>query len=186
LARIRINSFKTMPKADLRLKVTTNPGLIKSDILKRELYDIFIDLLLDLASELESGSYVGASKRKGKPSLAEGWDIIAPKKSTIGFEIGASIVNRTPAALYRVVGRGEGKFPPLEPLREWVEVKLGESDPQRIRAIAFLIGRKIANQGTNRFNQKRNYIGLNIDGTLTQDSIVREYQRLIEDTLKRI
>jgi hypothetical protein len=175
-----------MPKADLRLKVTTNPGLIKSDILKRELYDIFVDLLLDLASELESGSYVGASKRKGKPSLAEGWDIIAPKKSSIGFEIGASIVNRTPAALYRVVGRSEGKFPPLEPLRDWVEVKLGETDPKRIRAIAFLIGRKIANQGTNRFNQKKNYIGLNADGTLTQDSIVLEYQRLIEEALKRI
>jgi len=175
-----------MLKADLRLKITTNPGLIKSDILRRELYDIFIDLLLDLASELEGGSYVGASKKKGKASLAEGWDIIAPRKSTIGFEIGASIVNRTPAALYRVVGRGEGKFPPLEPLREWVEVKLGETDPKKIRAIAFLIGRKIANQGTNRFNQKRNYIGLNIDGTLTQDSIVREYQRLIEDALKRI
>lgn len=175
-----------MPKADLRLKVATNPGLIKSDILKRELYDIFIDLLLDLASELESGSYVGASKRKNKPSLAEGWDLIAPRKSTIGFEIGASIVNRTPAALYRVVGRGEGKFPPLEPLREWVEVKLGETDPKRIRAIAFLIGRKIATQGTNRFSQKRNYIGLNADGTLTQDSIVLEYQKLIENTLKRI
>ena len=175
-----------MPKADLRLKVTTNPGLIKSDILKRELYDIFIDLLLDLASELESGSYIGASKKKGKASLAEGWDIIAPRKGTIGFEIGASIVNRTPNALYRVVGRGEGKFPPLEPLREWVEVKLGESDPKRVRAIAYLIGRKIANQGTNRFSQNQNYIGLNADGTLTQGSIVLEYQTLIEDALKRI
>jgi hypothetical protein len=175
-----------MPRADLRLNVTTNPGLIRSDVLRRELYDIFVDLLLDLASKLESGSYVGASKKKGKASLAEGWDIIAPRKSTIGFEIGASIVNRTPAALYRVVGRSEGKFPPLEPLREWVEVRLGESDPKKIRAIAFLIGRRIANQGTNRFNQKQNYIGLNADGSLTQDSIVLEYQRLIEDALRRI
>ncbi len=175
-----------MPKADLRLKIATNPGLIKSDALKRELYDIFIDLLLDLASELETGSYVGASKRKGQPSLAEGWDIIAPRKSTLGFEIAAAIVNRSPSALYRVVGRGEGKFPPLEPLRDWVKIKLGETDPKRIRAIAFLIGRKIANQGTNRFAQKKNYIGLNTDGTLTQGSIVEEYQRLIEEALKRI
>ncbi len=38
-------------------------------------------------------------------------------------------------------------FPPVEPLRDWVEKKLGV-DPSRSGQVAFLIARKIAKRGT--------------------------------------
>lgn len=39
-------------------------------------------------------------------------------------------------------------FPPVQPLEDWVRAKLGESDPDVARGIAFCIARKIAAHGT--------------------------------------
>jgi len=44
-------------------------------------------------------------------------------------------------------GRLPGKFPPLEPIREWVRIKLNVPDSQ-VNSVAFLIARKIARSGT--------------------------------------
>lgn len=171
-------------KGEIKLKVTVNRGAIAKKIVREHLYDIFVDLLFDLADDLQRGSYVGASKAFGKPSLKEGWDIIAPRKSSVGFDISASVVNRTPAALNRVVGRGSGKFPPVAPIREWVQEVIGEKDPQKIKRIAFLVGRKIAQEGTDRFRSKSNYAGLNVDGTAKSGSIFKEYERIIKEVLE--
>ena len=51
-------------------------------------------------------------------------------------------------------GRGPGKFPPPEAIRRWVTIKPVEPSPLNGRTptvdqLAFLIGRKIANEGTN-------------------------------------
>jgi hypothetical protein len=44
-------------------------------------------------------------------------------------------------------GRSPGKFPPPEPIQAWVEKKLGLSGKEA-KAVAFLVARKIAKQGT--------------------------------------
>lgn len=173
-------------KGELKFTTRVDRGLIASEAMRQAIYDIFVDLLLDLADELQKGSYVGASKAKGRDSLQEGWDVIAPRKESVGFNIKSSVVNRTPAALYRIVGRDAGKFPPVQPIRDWVEVVLGESDPKRIKAIAFLIGKKIAERGTQRYRGRTNYAGLNADGTVKQDSIIKEYEQLIIQTLRDV
>lgn len=51
-------------------------------------------------------------------------------------------------------GRGPGKFPPPDKIREWVEVKPISIQPDSngiypsVEQVSFLIGRKIANEGT--------------------------------------
>lgn len=47
-------------------------------------------------------------------------------------------------------GRAPGKFPPIRNLREWVMNKLGVSFDES-KSIAYLIGRKIAREGTDIF-----------------------------------
>lgn len=39
-------------------------------------------------------------------------------------------------------------FPPIQPLEDWVQAKLGIDDEQERRSVAFLIARKIAVKGT--------------------------------------
>lgn len=51
--------------------------------------------------------------------------------------------------IYHLVnGRGPGKFPPVDAMREWVRTKLQISNDKEVNRIAYLVGRKIANFGT--------------------------------------
>ena len=45
-------------------------------------------------------------------------------------------------------GRAPGGFPPPRVLELWVKRKLGIGDPQEIARVAYLVGRKMATQGT--------------------------------------
>ncbi len=51
-------------------------------------------------------------------------------------------------------GRGPGKFPPVDKIKEWIEVKpvnltpLSNGKTPSVEQVSFLIGRKIANEGT--------------------------------------
>ena len=51
-------------------------------------------------------------------------------------------------------GRGPGKFPPLDKIRDWIDVKPVNPEPlsngkiPSVEQLSFLIGRKIANEGT--------------------------------------
>lgn len=52
-------------------------------------------------------------------------------------------------------GRGPGKFPPVDKIKEWIEVKpvnptpLSNGKTPSVEQLSFLIGRKIANEGTD-------------------------------------
>lgn len=52
-------------------------------------------------------------------------------------------------------GRGPGKFPPIDKIREWIEVKPVQITPDMngkvptVEQVSFLISRKIANEGTD-------------------------------------
>lgn len=53
-----------------------------------------------------------------------------------------------PYAEYALRGRRPGKMPPPEALKSWVEKVLGISGDQAVRAVAFLVARKIGRRGT--------------------------------------
>jgi len=94
-------------------------------------------------------------------------------------------------------GRGPGKFPPPDAIRNWIEVKPVEAYPglngrtPTVEQLAFLIGRKIANEGTEpqpffepakeeairQFSQA-------IDDAIAQD--VDEWiERIVEDGMRK-
>lgn len=64
-------------------------------------------------------------------------------------------------------GRGPGKFPPVNKMREWVKSKLGIDD----NSIAYLIGKKISEEGTNIYRNKSKGI---------------EFDQKVENMIKRI
>lgn len=59
-------------------------------------------------------------------------------------------------------GRAGGKYPPVQSIRDWVRQKMGITDEQENKQVAFLIGRKIANEGTEIFNDKTKGIQLEL------------------------
>ena len=57
-------------------------------------------------------------------------------------------------------GRGSGKFPPVTAMRDWVRTKLGVTEPKEVNRIAYLVGRKIATEGTAIHNDRKKGIQL--------------------------
>ena len=57
-------------------------------------------------------------------------------------------------------GRRPGKFPPVNAMRDWVRSKLGITNDNENKSVAFLVGRKISNFGTNIFRDKSKGIQL--------------------------
>ena len=53
-------------------------------------------------------------------------------------------------------GRGSGKFPPVDAMRTWVKRVLRVKGVKEINSVAYLVGRKIAKNGTKAqmYNQK--------------------------------
>ncbi len=49
-------------------------------------------------------------------------------------------------------GRMAGRWPPRQPIQEWVEKKLGRTGAEA-RSLAFLIQRKIGNEGSSLYRQ---------------------------------
>lgn len=52
-------------------------------------------------------------------------------------------------ARYVEFGRRAGKFPPIDPIRDWVR-KVGMASGENVNSIAFLVARKIAQKGTRK------------------------------------
>lgn len=55
---------------------------------------------------------------------------------------------------YLVHGRKPGKFPPVDNMRQWVRAKLGLTDDSEVNSVAYLVGKKIAEEGTNIYSGK--------------------------------
>ena len=66
-------------------------------------------------------------------------------------------------------GRRPGRFPPVKNMIEWVNSKLGIQGKEA-KSIAFLVGRKLANEGSEIFKDKSKGIRLDelIDETLEE------------------
>ena len=65
--------------------------------------------------------------------------------------------------VFLVFGRAKGKRPPIKPIQEWVETKLGISSSESL-GVAFAIATKIEKEGTDIFTGKAK--GLQIEITL--------------------
>lgn len=58
-------------------------------------------------------------------------------------------------------GRSPGKYAPVKNIQEWVRTKLGITDDKKMKQVAFLVNRKIKNEGTAIYKNKAK--GLEID-----------------------
>lgn len=110
--------------------------------------------LLEMAEYLQRNSPRGVSPVL--QSLKGSWDVIPSRKVRNFSEYTGSIVNTSENGIFRLEGRGPGKFPPYQPgtpLSDWA-VSVGIP--------AFLVARKIAREGTERWkeNGKLGYTGL--------------------------
>ena len=61
----------------------------------------------------------------------------------------------SPAIRFQVKGRGPGKFPPPQTIQDWIEDKPIPVVGITVESLAYLIGRKIARQGTDIYLGRR-------------------------------
>ena len=146
-----------MPFPDIQFEI--DPILLNLDeALSQSFRETADDWALDLADELQQQSYRGATL-----DLAAGWDVIPATTEPTIADLQVSVVNNTEASFHRVVGRGPGRRPPIEPLRRWAVIK-------GVNPYALAI--KIAREGTERWKQEENFIGFTRNGQLKPDSFI--------------
>lgn len=165
---------------NLRLKISTNPGYISDRVFRSGVQKIFEDELLAAAAELERESPVGATGQ-----LKSSWQVTIPRREPTGFTISASIYNTSDRSINRIAGRAPGRFPPIQPIFEWISAKV-ESDPVEAKRIAFLVARKIAIAGTQRWREQENILSVDRQGRLRADSPIRKAEERIARRISRL
>jgi len=82
---------------------------------------------------------------------------------------------------YIVEGRGPGKAPPPDKMEEWLRKNLHVLDSARdiydkisLKSLAFLIGRKIAKEGTDVFQGKKQKIDIPGSITVPMDEFLQQ------------
>ncbi len=55
----------------------------------------------------------------------------------------------------QITGRRPGKFPPIQPIMDWIDAKGLSLNKIKKKSLAFLIARKISKQGTDIYRKKR-------------------------------
>lgn len=128
------------------------------DVYTEEARKVLDDIGLELADELQQASPEGATG-----GLKKGWDVIASSRRRNTLDVRFAVVNKTPASLYRAIGRGPGRIPPFDEgsaIDQWVRKVQGISDPKERKSRRFLIARGIARRGTKRWRDKDNILGL--------------------------
>ena len=75
-------------------------------------------------------------------AINSGKILVKPKEVRVEYDAGY--------AKYIEFGRRAGKRPPLQPLEDWVKKKGIESDPKKIKGVAFVVARKIGNVGIKK------------------------------------
>lgn len=151
-----------------------------SDFWAGKVRDIFNRHAKEAVDELRRGSPIGASGE-----LARGWTYTPSRKSGNVSEFSVNITNTAPNAYFRIVGRGPGKFPPTAPVEAWVKKKL-KGSPADIRNRVFLIRRKIAEEGTERWKAGKNWAGLKRKGGFEPDSPIGRAKAKIQADLRSL
>ncbi len=156
---------------NLDITITINEDELASEVLD-ELEPIFVDRWLDAVDEFQQNTPVGATG-----DLKRGWDISDRRLSPYQHEV--TISNNTDKALYRIAGRGPGKMPPHEPIYEWAVSKGIEDKTYAIR-------KAIALNGTRRWVEKKNWVGINNDGSIMDNGRIMEVVKQIEQELEQL
>lgn len=141
---------------------------------------VFNNRASEAVEELRRGTPEGATGQ-----LAAGWDYVPARKSAGVKEFRTTIVNTAENAQFRIVGRGPGKFPPGAPIEAWVKKKVGGTE-REVKSLTYLIRRKIAREGTERWKAKENWAGLQPNGKFGPDSPVAKAQVKIAADLKAL
>lgn len=168
-----------MINGQIKLKVSFNPGYLAQEAMRQGLYDAYVDELLDAADLFQQESYVGVTKE-----LKSGWDVIAPRRESVSFQVNASIINTSDRATNRVAGRGPGKMSPVNKLKEWVQFK-GIASGKQALGVAFAIAKTHAKKGSVRFRTQENFLDLNPDGTVKPSGRIEQMQATIEQNLAK-
>ena len=71
------------------------------------------------------------------------WDL-----SGRGLNLKGRVFSSAGHSRYVEHGRGPGGFPPVDAIQLWVRRKLGVSSQEEVEAVAYLVGRAIAQRGT--------------------------------------
>lgn len=122
------------------------PAIDLARTFETKVQSIIEDEAIALADQLQQESPVGATGE-----LKGGWDVRVSRLSV-------TVLNTSDAALFRIRGRGPGKFPPFgegSPLARWAALK---------GIPPFLVARSIARKGTKRWRDKSNFAGIDYDG----------------------
>lgn len=85
------------------------------------------------------------------PALAERYEELGNLSNPVSYEIGElQITIHLPSyAQYIEYGRGPGRFPPLDAIARWIEVKhIIPRKDTTVPQMTYLIARKIAREGT--------------------------------------
>lgn len=132
--------------------------------------------ILDIANEYQQNSPIGATGQ-----LKAGWDVdvITTNQGFTGV-----ISNVSNASKYRALGRRSGKPPPTQDLIPWVQKKI-EPDVKKAQRIAYLIGQKIAREGTQRYRENTNPFGLTREGQIKPE-LKQKFTQLLIKYLNRL
>jgi hypothetical protein len=115
-------------------------------------------------------------------SLAGGWDIEFSQKARNQLFAEGAIVNRSEASYFRIVGRAPGRFPPFHQgsaLERWAAAT---------GIPAYLVARKIARLGTERWRSGNNILGLDPrTGAIDPNNEgIRIFERTLEQEMAKI
>ena len=91
---------------------------------------------------------------KGMDNSGQAWESLSVEGNTL---FGADYI------YYLDKGRGPGKFPPPKNIVEWVRAKLG-LEGSEAKQVAYVIGKKISEQGTEIFRNTGK--GINLDALI--------------------
>lgn len=101
-------------------------------------------------------------------------------------ELKAIILSETKAVIegehytYQLVhGRKPGKRPPIDPIEDWVNIKLGITGKQG-RSVAFAVSKKIAEEGTNIYQKG----GTNLLEVLDEPQLFKVFTDSIGEYIK--
>lgn len=114
------------------------------EIVGDELYRMVVEADLYVQGELQQQLPRGAGGMSGGAGLVGS---VTTEEQRLDANVIGMVGSALPYAEYVEIGT-RPHFPPLQPIEDWVQAKLGITDERERHNVAFLIARKISVKGT--------------------------------------
>ena len=165
---------------NVRISESIDFDNILNKTINKQYRDALDTALTEYTDWLQRNSPRGVSP--ASESLAGGWDIEFSQKARNQLFAEGAIVNRSEASYFRIVGRGPGRFPPFHQgsaLERWAAAT---------GIPAYLVARKIAQQGTDRWRSGKNILGIDPrSGAIDPNNEgVKLFERILEQEMDKI